>query len=171
MLFRIYLKLYFRLILIFFFFVGLVSYIFQVDKFSENSIINCYSANRTISSSEYVSFNMIFVESNLKRKEIGIKQMCCIESAAKNNPLASIQVYTLNAQLNPNATYLLEKYLNVQIIQFDAKRFISQKNVLSFWKNGTIHRSKFSYSHLSDFLRLDIINFFYYVILYKVLTV
>lgn len=158
--FRLYLNFFFGLILIFFFLVGLMFYIVHMDKFSKNSIINFPNCNPTVrisSSNEHpeknVKFNIFFIESNLTRKEIAIKQMCCIESAAKHNPLASIQVYTLQAKLNPNVTYLLSNYMNVQIVQFDAERDLSNKNVKSFWKNGTIHKSPFSYSHLSDFLR------------------
>lgn len=110
-------------------------------------------SNASMKSPPNVKFNMFFVESNLKRTEIGIKQMCAIESAAMHNPLASIQVYSLQAKLNSNASFLLNAYQNIQIVPFNPEQLLNDSNLLSFWKNGSVHKSQFSYSHLSDFIR------------------
>lgn len=101
------------------------------------------------------SYNIFFIESNLNRSKFSTKQICAIESAAKHNPNASIKVYTLGAQLNSN--YLLENYPNIQVINFIPEEVLNDTKLIKFWLKGDVIRSKYGYSHLSDFLRAILI--------------
>lgn len=102
---------------------------------------------------ERTNFEIFFIESNMKRSEIDTKQMCAIESAAKNNPNALIKIFTLKSQLNKNSTFLLKKYDNIQFVDFNPEEFLNETNLLEFWNKGEVMRSKYGYAHLSDFLR------------------
>lgn len=95
-----------------------------------------------------------FIESNMKRDYFSLKQLCSIESAAKNNPNFLIQVYTLRASLNPSMSFLLKKYSNIKIIDFKTEEiFGNESSFVEFWSKGDIMRSPYAHAHLSDFIR------------------
>ena len=97
-------------------------------------------------------YNIFFIESNIKRNEFSTKQMCAIESAARNNPNSFVQVYTLNARLNKNASFLVTNYSNIEIIKFNANQTL-ESSLLEFWTKGEAMKSPYASAHLSDFLR------------------
>ena len=106
-------------------------------------------------------YNIFFVESNIKRGQFSTKQMCAIESAARNNPNSYVQVYTLKARLTQNTSFLVTKYSNIQIIEFNANQTLANdSNLLEFWNKGDAMKSQYASEHLSDFLRFIFFNSF-----------
>ena len=102
---------------------------------------------------ERTNFEIFFIESNMKRSEIDTKQMCAIESAAKNNPNEIVKIFSLKSQLNKNSSFLLKKYDNIQFVNFDPEKMLNDTRLLEFWNKGEVMRSAYGHAHLSDFLR------------------
>ena len=102
---------------------------------------------------KFYDYSIFFLESNYMRSEITTKQMCSIESAAKTNPNALIQVYSFSAKLNEKAKYLLKKYRNLKIIKFNPEQVFSDTPILKWWQSGAVLKSPYSFSHLTDAFR------------------
>ena len=98
-------------------------------------------------------YSIFFIESNYNRKEFTTKEMCAIESAAKTNPNALIQVYTFTARLNEKANAMLNLYPNIRIIHFEPAVIFKDTPLLQWWMNGDVLRSPHSFVHLSDAFR------------------
>lgn len=102
------------------------------------------------------NFNIFFIESNLNRSVLSLRQTCAIESAARHNPDANVHLYTLRAQINSSLSVpLFYKYPNLKVIDFRPEEFFqNDTNLIGFWKNGSMMNSIYAPAHLSDFLRL-----------------
>jgi hypothetical protein len=69
-------------------------------------------------SSNLNKYNIFFVETNPETKIFTTKQLCAIESAAKNNPNANIYVLSIKALLNEQMNGLKLIYPNIKFIKF-----------------------------------------------------
>ena len=114
---------------------------------------------KKISYEKQFSYQIFFVESKQERIHFAYKQICAFESAAKNNPNAIVNIYTLNAKLPNNLTHVLEKYQNLKIIKFNAQDVFLSTPLESWWKEGRVLNSSSKVAHISDAMRL--------VLLYK----
>lgn len=121
----------------------------KYKSFSEKSI----NKNKNIYISAKYKYSIFFLESNYLRKEFTTKEMCAIESAAKMNPKALIQVHTFTAKLNNNANILKNIYPNIQITNFQPENVFNDTPILDWWHKGSVLKSAFSYSHLTDAFR------------------
>uniref|UniRef100_A0A336N0A8 CSON003860 protein n=1 Tax=Culicoides sonorensis TaxID=179676 RepID=A0A336N0A8_CULSO len=104
-----------------------------------------------------------FIES--KRPDNGIlnlgpRQACAIESAAKNNPDFNVTLFALHvndtAENNPY-TKALRKYPNLKIVTTTLKDFAKGTIAEDWEKKGDIYKSKHSVVHFSDFMRLFVL--------------
>ena len=102
-------------------------------------------------------YSMFFFESNYIRREMTTKEMCAIESAAKTNPNALIQVHSFSARLNIKARKLLKIFPNIKIIAFNPERLFNDTPILQWWNSGVFLKSPYSFSHLTDAFRYFII--------------
>lgn len=109
--------------------------------------------NIEIHSKAIYKYSIFFLESNYLRKELTTKEMCAIESAAKTNPKALVQVHTFSAKLNNNAKKLQKIYPNIQVIEFKPEKVFNDTPILEWWNKGAVLKSPFCYSHLSDAFR------------------
>lgn len=98
-------------------------------------------------------YSIFFIESNYNRKEFTTKEMCAIESAAKTNPKALIQVYTFTAKLNEKASLLLNLYPNIRIIHFEPEMIFKDTPLLQWWLNRKVLSSSHSFAHIADAFR------------------
>lgn len=102
-------------------------------------------------------YSMFFLESNQWRRELTTKQMCVIEAAAKMNPRALIQLYTISAKLNKKAANkLLMKYPNLRLINFDPDKVFSDTPFFSWWNDVVVKKLGLKFSHLRDAFKLEI---------------
>lgn len=101
------------------------------------------------------NFNIFFIESNMNRSVLSLRQTCAIESAARHNPDANVYLYTLRAHVNSSLSVpLFSKYPNLRLIDFRPEEFFqNDTNLVGFWKNGSMMNSIYAPAHLSDFLR------------------
>lgn len=79
--------------------------------------------------------------------------MCAIESAAKTNPKALVQIHTFSSKLNKNANKLKQLYPNIRLIDFKPEEVFNNTPILNLWLKGVILKSPFAYFHLSDAFR------------------
>ena len=98
-------------------------------------------------------YNIFFFETNLLNKYFYLRQLCAIESAAKNNPNARIYVYSLTAQMNQ---FFLDKYPNIIPKQLDIDEFMNGTIIEKWYYNNKkiIYSGPFAIAHLADMLRL-----------------
>lgn len=105
------------------------------------------------------TFNIFFIESNPNNndRDIGFKELCAIESAARHNPEAKIQVYTLGAQLNSNASILFDEFQNINIIPLNLETvsFTNNRILLGLWK--TCLENQTNCFDFIDFLRFFLV--------------
>ena len=98
-------------------------------------------------------YNMFFIETNSNRKHFTLRQLCSIESAAKNNPKASIQIYSMSAKIDPIYS---KKYSNIQLNKLTIDDFLKDTIIENWYKKNKhlILGSEFSIVHISDILRI-----------------
>lgn len=105
-------------------------------------------------------YSIFFFESNYEREELTTKEMCAIESAAKNNPNALVQLHTYSATLGEKAEALLKIYENLKVIRFEPEKIFNETHMFEWWSNKDVFKSKFTFSHLTDAFRLQKSFFF-----------
>jgi hypothetical protein len=144
---------------------------FPVNKFSpivnddtsyiENNSSNFETVNNTSEIEKYLrnndnQFNIIFVETNKNKYNLSLKQLCAVESAALNNPNASIIFFSINAIVN---NYLRERYKNILSINFRIDQVFNDTPFNDWWKKykTQIQKGQFNLVHTSDALRIALI--------------
>lgn len=122
---------------------------------AKNETLNKTISNNEEKSKQTLTTNRVimFIESDMSRTELSERQMCAIESTAKHNPNVQIVLYTLRAQLNSNASFLLNYYPNIRIERINPENEINVSSVLQFWNNSGIRTSNYSHVHSNEFLR------------------
>jgi hypothetical protein len=103
--------------------------------------------------------NVIFIESNSTRKYFRLRDLCSIESAAKNNPTSEILVFSINAVMSN--LFLLEKYKNIRFKQLNLSQLFQNTVMHEFWFQNKISKAQAPYyreAHLGDALRLHLLH-------------
>ncbi len=98
--------------------------------------------------------NIIFTETNSTRKFMSFKELCAIESAAKNNPESTVLVLSINAVIKEQD--LLEKYKNIKLKLVKLNDTFYNTTLHDWWFSKKLDTAKDPYyhiSHLSDALR------------------
>ena len=98
-------------------------------------------------------YNIFFFETNLQNKYFYLRQLCAIESAAKNNPNARIYVYSLTAKMNQ---FFLDKYPNIISKKLNIDEFMNGTIIEKWYYDNKklIYAGPFAIAHLADMLRL-----------------
>lgn len=107
------------------------------------------------------SNRIFFHETNSNQsRNLTMRQTCAVESAAKENPDRSIQLFyrTANEELDystvPIWVHVLQQYRNIQLILIDESQYFSNSPLESWYRNVTWRSGPFYKEHLSDFLRM-----------------
>ncbi|XP_063709981.1 lactosylceramide 4-alpha-galactosyltransferase-like [Culicoides brevitarsis] len=104
-----------------------------------------------------------FIESKRPKDNIlnlGPRQACAIESAAKNNPDFNVTLFALHVtDLAENSPYTkaLRQYSNIKIVPTTLKEFTKDTIAEQWVTKGDIYKSKHATVHFSDFLRLFVL--------------
>ena len=103
-------------------------------------------------------YNIFFIETHFTRDKFDVKQMCAIESAALNNPTASVNVYYMNGLVDEA---LLALYPNIRPIKISLPQIFEDTILKDWWNENArqVLRGHYAIGHISDMLRL--------VLLYK----
>ena len=119
-----------------------VSYILTINDESNNKIL---------------LYNIFFVETNSTATSFNLRQMCSIESAAKNNPNAQINVLSINAKIQIDD--LFETYKNIKYIKLFPKDIFQDTPLYDWWISNklTKYSEYYTYAHLADALRLAVV--------------
>jgi lactosylceramide 4-alpha-galactosyltransferase len=97
--------------------------------------------------------NFFFIESDQHRLFLTTKQLCAIESAARNNPNAQVQIYTLRAGMG-NFSFLLDHYSNLNLIKTTAIDFFRDTPLFEWYLNSSVAKPDFEIEHVSDAMRV-----------------
>ena len=93
-------------------------------------------------------------------RELSMRQVCAIESAARSNPDRSIQLFyrTNNEELDysvvPVWVHILRQYDNVQVVLIDEAQYFAQSPLESWYREGVWRTGPFHKEHMSDYLRM-----------------
>jgi hypothetical protein len=107
--------------------------------------------------------SIFFVETS-GRSSFGPKELCSVESAAKNNPDQNVYVVMTRKDIDSSNNRLISSvrdvYDNVHFKHVDVDSFVSDSALGTLWAEGKIQKSSFLVSHLSDVLRFLLLNRF-----------
>ena len=107
--------------------------------------------------------SIFFVETSGKSR-LDRKEICSIESAAKNNADKNVYVVMTSPFMefhNHSAVSAVAKgYPNLHFRHVDPHSFISHSILRGIWEEGVIQRSKFFVSHFSDVMRFLLLHDF-----------
>ena len=113
---------------------------------------------RSFESKNASNFNFFFVESNQKRALMSSKQLCSIESAAKNNPQALVYLLTVRASVEPTVeSILLNSYPNLRVQKFVAFDLFNRTPLQDWWSRGDVFKSEYYVSHVTDAARFALL--------------
>jgi lactosylceramide 4-alpha-galactosyltransferase len=104
------------------------------------------------------SYNIYFLETNENASRFSYRQLCAIESAAKHNPNAIVQTYSLKAKLQD--PHLFDKYLNIKFDRINIDDYLyntplhNLTNFLRSHKSWKATNSYYHMAHVADALRL-----------------
>ncbi len=98
-------------------------------------------------------YNISFIESNAKREFLSTQQLCAIESAARNNLNAMVNIYTFSAEIG-NHSFLLDQYPNLKLIKTSGHDFFNNTPLFEWYKNGPIQKSPFKMVHSANAARI-----------------
>ena len=101
-------------------------------------------------------YNMFFFETKMDKKYLTERQLCSIESAAKNNPNAVINLYSSDAQIHPS---FLKQYPNIKVHKLVAEHILKDTPLEKWYKlkKEIVINSPFAVVHTSDILRVAIL--------------
>lgn len=118
-------------------------------------LLSVFLLQRSYKKFERFKYSIFFFEANISRPVFSPKQMCAIESAARNNPEALVKVYSFRAKLDPEAGFLASQYNNIQIQDINMESVLEGTAMLPWWNTGVMIKSKYGYSHVTDLLRCE----------------
>jgi hypothetical protein len=104
-------------------------------------------------------FKIFFLETNETQVYLQPRQLCSVESAAKNNPRAQILLKSIKAQIK-HADLFFEAYPNLKHDLFDPIDVFVHTPLEQWWRDRVVYRAKdlyFRIAHMSDALRLAFI--------------
>lgn len=101
------------------------------------------------------SFNVFFVETNHEKTKFSTKQLCALESAAKNNPNAKVYVASIMSKIN--SSDLLLKYSNLYWLQFKPIDLFHETPLWDWWEKGSVFKSPHMMAHIADASRIALL--------------
>ena len=98
-------------------------------------------------------YNIIFFETKSQRESFNYRQLCSIESAAKNNPNAKILVFSLSAKIIKK---ILKTYPNINLKFFEVDQFLLGTFVEKWYQQNKdlILNGRYAPNNISNLLRL-----------------
>jgi hypothetical protein len=100
-------------------------------------------------------YSIFFLETQYAKAEFTTKQMCAIESAARNNPNSFVQIYSFRSVFNTNNNVsLFNTYPNLRIRRLDPDVVFNNTPLMVWWARGRVKHSQHAYAHISDAARL-----------------
>ncbi len=95
--------------------------------------------------------NVFFVETS-SRSVLNAKELCSVESVARNNPEKRVFV-VMTSDTADLSHGLHSVYGNVFFVHVNLDDFVGDSPLGALWSSGEVRRSRFYISHLSDVLR------------------
>ncbi|KAK4025353.1 lactosylceramide 4-alpha-galactosyltransferase [Daphnia magna] len=98
----------------------------------------------------------IFFHETSGRSDLGLRQTCTVESAARHNPDRPIQVFMTADRLDYSSPWLeiLQTYSNVNIVLVDPKGYFANTPLEHWYNDGEWRQSIYNIVHLSDYIRV-----------------
>jgi lactosylceramide 4-alpha-galactosyltransferase len=131
----------------------------KTSTYEKNNLDQVKSMGRNIFEDDENKFKIFFIETNASQNYIQPRALCSIESAAKNNPNAIINVKSLNARIKDEKIFF-ENYPNVRFELFDPIDVFKNTPLEKWWIEKRVEKQKDQYyrmAHTADALRLAFI--------------
>ena len=108
---------------------------------------------------EFIDDRRIFFHETSGKNYLNMKQICALESAAKNNPTRPVQLF-LHSKHGNDPNYcsswiaVLSKYPNIVIAIINETKFFQNSLLRNWYNKGEWKKSPFKSEHLSDYARI-----------------
>jgi hypothetical protein len=102
-------------------------------------------------------YKIHFIETNERRTELTTKQLCAIESAARNNPNAAVIIHSLTARAGA-FSFVFDAYPNLVLKELNIIELFTNTPLQKWLKHSNVSRSEHAIAHLSDAARLVILS-------------
>ena len=119
----------------------------------EFELFNRKYPTMTVVDKQQKSYSMFFVETNSAKIEFTTKQICALESAARNNPNATVHVYSIRPVFNAKILPVLSTYSNLKLNEFVPDQVFNNTPLSKWWSSKIVLRSQFVHAHISDAAR------------------
>jgi len=98
----------------------------------------------------------IFFHETSGRDYLNVRQCCAVESAAKNNPNRSVQIFIHADQLNYSRPFLsvLEQYDNVIVVLMNETEYFLDTPLQRWYLEGEWKKSWYKIVHMADYVRM-----------------
>ncbi|XP_059474334.1 lactosylceramide 4-alpha-galactosyltransferase-like [Neocloeon triangulifer] len=132
------------------------------DYFTEEEDINEFKVTDALETLEARSSSrkaIFFIETS-RRGTINPRQMCAIESAAKNNPFSDVYLLLLDPPVNSSLMnneqlkFVVRFYKNLKIVQTTSESYFAGTALQTLGRNGKIGQSNYPVEHMSDVMRI-----------------
>lgn len=99
----------------------------------------------------------IFFHETSGRQHLNVRQSCAVESAARNNPNRSIQLFLSVNSLTDNSSpfiSVLKQYSNVAVSPLNESQYFANTPLEKWYLDGEWRTSSFRIEHMSDYIRM-----------------
>ncbi len=124
--------------------------LYQMKRISSVPVMNITYQTPT------TRYNMFFIETNYKRAELTTRELCAVESAARNNPNANVYLLSIRASLG-SFSALTDRYPNLSLQKFMPFDLFNNTPLLNWFNEGHVFKSKYTISHLTDAARFTLL--------------
>ena len=100
-----------------------------------------------------LQYNMFFFETKVGKKYLTERQLCSIESAAKNNPNAIVNLYSIDAKIHP---VFLKKYPNIKVHKLVFEDVLKDTPLEKWYKfkREVVLNGPYAVVHTADIVRV-----------------
>lgn len=98
----------------------------------------------------------IYFHETSGRRSLDLRQSCAVESAAKENPGRSIQLFMQTNRLEKKGPWLsiLDQYNNIQVILLNDTDYFANTPLEAWYRQGVWRSSPYQREHFSDYIRM-----------------
>ena len=98
----------------------------------------------------------IFFHETSGRNDVKIRQSCAVESAARNNPERTVELYLQTDRVNESSelVQVLRTYPNIRLIALNTSEYFANTPLFAWYEEGKWKTSNFSREHFSDYIRM-----------------
>nr|WBD92694.1 lactosylceramide 4-alpha-galactosyltransferase-like [Daphnia magna] len=99
----------------------------------------------------------IYFHETTGRDRLNLRQLCAVESTAKENPSRSVQIFFQTDHVNVTSApfeLVLKTYPNIAVLLINAKDYFTATPLERWYSRGVWRKSPYKTEHFSDYIRI-----------------